>query len=84
MQPGMELNPFEQPPHLHQPTREYKQALGDELVYDSYCFISDHGNGGLVRDQGSSDAPLTPLPKKQTVASCRCSPLFCLEESKRV
>ncbi len=28
--------------------------------------ISGHGNGGLPHDQGSSDTPLTPLPRVNT------------------
>lgn len=35
-------------------------------LFTAPTVISGRGNGGLVHDQGSSDAPLTPLPKINT------------------
>ena len=35
-------------------------------LFTAPTVITGHGDGSLVHDQGSSDTPLTPLPKINT------------------
>lgn len=54
------------PPPLHANTNENTNRPSVISLFTIPTVISGHGNGILVHDQGSSDTPLTPLPKINT------------------